>query len=107
MSPPATCESNGWCLHNSPTQVKDFTNEDEIKSVYYEEIRQIVKDATGARRVLIFDHTFRASAAKGDSTLASPVNMVHCDYTANSAPNRFKQLGREGIYSHVQPQLND
>lgn len=65
----------------------------------------LVKAQSGADRVFVFDHTVRESgntnlnAEKGGS--AAPVPRVHCDYTANGAPRRLLQLGREGIYSRV------
>src|ERR671918_197194 len=38
------------------TKVRDFYDENEVKSVYYREIEQLVKDVTGANRVVVFDH---------------------------------------------------
>merc|ERR1719197_2026002 len=32
---------------------------------------------------------------------AAPVPRVHCDYTADGAPRRLRQLGEQGIYSRV------
>ena len=67
------------------------------------QVRDLVKQTSGASRVFIFDHTIRETgvtslnAAAGGS--AAPVPRVHCDYTAEGAPRRLKQLGDEGIYS--------
>mmetsp|Transcript_96027 Transcript_96027/g.248821 ORF Transcript_96027/g.248821 Transcript_96027/m.248821 type:complete len:345 (-) Transcript_96027:99-1133(-) len=105
MSPPAELESVGFALKACPTQVKDFRNDDEVVKTYYPEMRKLIKEAAGADRVLIFDHTVRESgntnlnAAAGGS--AAPVPRVHCDYTADGAPRRLMQLATTGVYSHM------
>jgi glutathione S-transferase len=105
LSPPATLDAMGFTLMNWPTKCPDFRNDDTVVSIYYEEMMNLVKAASGAERVLIFDHTVRESgntnlnAAKGGS--AAPVPRVHCDYTATGAPRRLQQLAKEGIYSRL------
>ena len=37
----------------------DFVDEERIKGVYYKEAEELLKNATGAKRVVIFDHTIR------------------------------------------------
>ena len=74
-------------------------------ATYYGEMMDLVKAASGAERVFIFDHTVRESgntnlnAAAGGS--AAPVPRVHCDYTASGAPRRLQQLGAEGSDSRL------
>jgi len=105
LSPPATLNSMGFTLERWPTAVKNFRDDEEVKKVYYEEMRSVVKKASGAQRVLVFDHTIRESgntnlnAAAGGS--AAPVPRVHCDYTVDGAPRRLAKLGKEGIYSLI------
>merc|ERR1719473_2569554 len=105
LVPPAKLESMGFALKAWPTRVADFRDDDEVAATYYEEMRALVKEASGAERVFIFDHTVRESgntnlnAAEGGS--AAPVPRVHCDYTATGAPRRLAQLGKEGIYSRL------
>ena len=69
-------------------------------------MRELVKAQSGARRVFIFDHTIRSSSASGLNALkagatAAAVPRVHCDYTADGAPLRLRQLGEAGINSLV------
>lgn len=103
LETPATLESMGFCCASHPTKVADFRDDAEVTSAYYDEVRDLVKQTSGASRVFIFDHTIRETgvtslnAAAGGS--AAPVPRVHCDYTAEGAPRRLKQLGDEGIYS--------
>eukprot|EP00928_Gymnodinium_smaydae_P061257 TRINITY_DN4538_c0_g1_i1.p1 TRINITY_DN4538_c0_g1~~TRINITY_DN4538_c0_g1_i1.p1 ORF type:complete len:331 (+),score=77.93 TRINITY_DN4538_c0_g1_i1:57-1049(+) len=105
LSPPATLDSMGFALEHHPTKVKNFRDDAEVAKVYYEEMRALVKKTSGAKHVLVFDHTIRESgntnlnAAAGGS--AAPVPRVHCDYTAEGAPRRLKKLGKEGINSLV------
>jgi hypothetical protein len=56
----------------------------------------MIKESTGASKVIVFDHTVRKSASKNLNSLgvkgasAGSVARVHCDYTAAGAPRRFK-----------------
>jgi len=105
LSPPATLETMGFALLSCPTQCTDFTHDEHVVDTYYAEMMELVKRASGAQRVFIFDHTVRESgntnlnAAAGGS--AAPVPRVHCDYTASGAPRRLMQLGEEGIHSRL------
>ena len=75
--------------------MKDFTNDEEIQTIYYPEIEKLLKDATGCSKVFVFDHTLRKSSVKNLNSLkggaaAGSVARVHCDYTVDGAPRRFK-----------------
>ena len=107
LAQPATLDSMGFCLEAQPTRVESFQDAAEVEATYYQEVRSLVKRASGASRVHVFDHTLRdsgntnlnADAAQGGS--AAPVPRVHCDYTHDGAPRRLAQLGQAGIYSHL------
>jgi hypothetical protein len=86
-------DRNGFALVKAPTQVHDFYNPDEIKSVYYPEVERLLRDALGASRVIVFDHNVRNATRDG---LAAPSRRVHNDHTINSAPRRVRDhLGTE------------
>ena len=76
--------------------VKDFYDEDELRRVYYPEAIRLVAEATGASRVLVFDHTIRRRVAAGidrsPGTPRQPVTSVHNDYTVKSGPQRVRDL---------------
>jgi hypothetical protein len=74
--------------------MQDFYNEDEVRSVYYPEMERLIKDLTGASRVLIFDHTLRAEddAIREEKKVREPVRRVHNDYTEWSGPQRVRDL---------------
>lgn len=109
LEPPAALDTMGFTLADCPTSVKNFRDDAEIVKVYYEELRNLVKKVSGAQRVLIFDHTIRESGNKNlnaqSGSSAAPVPRVHCDYTAEGAPRRLKQLGKEGINSLVRGRI--
>merc|ERR1719271_212147 len=95
----------GFELATWPSKCADFRDDQQVIDVYYGEMIDLVKEASGASRVFIFDHTIRESgntnlnAAAGGS--AAPVPRVHCDYTADGAPRRLMQLGDAGIWSYM------
>ena len=72
-------EKNGFVLVNRPTALKDFSSPDKIKQVYYPEIEALVKELTGASRVLIFGEIVRTDAA-GTPDARLPARGAHVDY---------------------------
>ncbi len=87
-------EREGFVFVNHETKVKDFYDEDELRSVYYPEMERLVKDMTGAARVLVFDHTLRAedNETREEKKVREPVRRVHNDYTEWSGPQRVRDL---------------
>jgi hypothetical protein len=87
-------DKEGFELLRHQTAVKNFYDEDEITSVYYPECERVIKEATGAARVVAFDHIVRnaAMAALEGSCIKTPAKRVHNDYTAWSSPMRVRQL---------------
>ncbi|HEY7167308.1 MAG TPA: CmcJ/NvfI family oxidoreductase [Candidatus Binatia bacterium] len=87
-------DREGFIFIEHATRMKNFYDEDEIKKVYYPEIEQLVKDVTGAARVVVFDHTLRAAdeATREEKQVGGPVRRVHNDYTEWSGPQRVRDL---------------
>ena len=82
-------DRQGFVLLHHQSAVKNFYDEDEVKSVYYPECERVMKEATGASRVVAFDHIVRnaAMAALEGSCIKIPAKRVHNDYTAWSPPS--------------------
>mmetsp|Transcript_27389 Transcript_27389/g.53404 ORF Transcript_27389/g.53404 Transcript_27389/m.53404 type:complete len:350 (-) Transcript_27389:76-1125(-) len=87
----------------------DFYNEQDIIANYYPEMEKLVKEATGARRVIVFDHNVRKTLShqpeggdriKGGNKVQVPLQLVHGDYTMKSAPDRVRTLSEK-------PKAND
>ncbi len=87
-------DKEGFVLLRHQTAVADFYDEDEIARVYYPECERVVKAATGAARVVAFDHIVRnaAKAAIKGSGIKMPAKRLHNDYTAWSSPQRVRDL---------------
>lgn len=87
-----TLDRNGFELRTHASAVTDFGNDDIIRSTYYPEVDQLVKDVTGASRVLVFDHNVRLDSNDRPSGIREPVKRVHNDYTLKSGPQRIRDL---------------
>jgi hypothetical protein len=87
-------DKQGFVLLRHQTAVSNFYDEDQINAVYYPECEQVMKAATGAARVVAFDHIVRnaALAAIEGSGIKMPAKRVHNDYTAWSSPQRVRDL---------------
>jgi hypothetical protein len=88
--------NEGFALVSQASTVSDFYDEDEVRSVYYAESIDLLKGATRAKRVIIFDHTLRSREKKTveptTGEAREPVLRVHNDYTVRSGPQRVRDL---------------
>ena len=87
----ANLDREGFELHHQDSKVSDFHDDEEVERVHYPEIAGLIRRATGAVRVEIFDHT-RRSAGDKRSGVRDPVRSVHNDYTPKSGPQRVRDL---------------
>src|SRR5579859_5778798 len=87
-------DSNGFTLLRQQIAVSNFYDADEVKRVYYPEVERLVKEATGAARVVAFDHNVRCRpmAKRGENGAHEPVKFAHNDYTFKSGPQRVRDL---------------
>jgi hypothetical protein len=88
-------DQEGFALLQHRSAVSEFVDDEEIKQIYYPETEQVLKDATGADRIFIFDHTIRrrvVGAPDRREGLRQPVARVHVDHTAKSGPQRVRDL---------------
>jgi len=87
-------DNQGFVFVEHRTKVSDFFDAAQLKSIYYPEVEQLIKDAAGASRVMVFDHTLRSgdAGAREAKLLREPVLSAHNDYTEWSGPNRLREL---------------
>jgi hypothetical protein len=87
-------EREGFILVKHETKVKNFYDDAEVRSVYYKETEELVKQTSGAKRVLVFDHTLRSAdmATREEYKISGPVRNAHNDYTEWSGPQRVRDL---------------
>ena len=89
-------DREGFALVRQPSAIRNFYDDEEVKQVYCDEAKQLIKRVTGADRVFIFDHTVRkrvdGAADLRDGSPRQPVSRVHVDHTAKSGPQRVRDL---------------
>jgi hypothetical protein len=91
----ATLDEQGFAVLRHHSAVGDFQSEDEIRGVYYAETQALIKHATGAARVFIFDHTARRHIPGTQDYrdgVRQPARRVHVDHTVRSGPQRVRDL---------------
>ena len=87
-------QAHGFVFTPHATAVRDFYDEDEVLRVYYPEVAQLIKDQSGAARVVVFDHTVRTpeESRHAERWIRQTVRSVHNDYTERSAPKRVRDV---------------
>jgi hypothetical protein len=92
-------DEEGFAAIRRDSAVEDFFDDSEVREVYYPEAEELLKEATGADRVLIFDHVARRHVPGADDRRGTgprqPVRRVHVDHTARSGPQRALDLAPE------------
>src|SRR3970282_1141504 len=91
-------EEQGFVFVEHKTKVADFFDAEQLKTVYYPEVEELIKSASGASRVVIFDHTLRSGdeAEREARLIREPVLSAHNDYTEGSGPQRAREVMGEG-----------
>src|SRR5713226_6284309 len=76
------------------TKVADFFDEAAVRRVYYPECEALIKEVSGAKRVVVFDHTVRTASDEQRETqkIRDVVTRVHNDYTEWSGPQRVRDI---------------
>ena len=87
-------DTNGFVLVDHRTGVADFFDEAQLKTVYYPEVEALIKTVSGARRVVLFDHTLRSGneTEREQRLVREPVLSAHNDYTEWSGPQRVREI---------------
>ncbi|HSD99311.1 MAG TPA: CmcJ/NvfI family oxidoreductase [Burkholderiales bacterium] len=87
-------DENGFVFVEHKTRVRDFFDAAELKAVYYPEVEQLIKQVSGASRVVLFDHTLRSGdeGERESRLVREPVLSAHNDYTEWSGPQRVRDV---------------
>ncbi|PCH36564.1 hypothetical protein WOLCODRAFT_28657 [Wolfiporia cocos MD-104 SS10] len=85
-------DKTGFQFVKHVSQEKEFDDEERIKTVYYKEVEELLKNTVGAKRVYIFDHTIRRKVEEGEDRpdARGPAERVHIDQTFDASVNRVK-----------------
>lgn len=86
-------DREGFQLMHHHTGV-DFYDDAERTTTYERQIENLIIQTTGAKRVIVFDHTLRAGdeGTRSERAVREPVQMVHNDYTDRSARQRLRDF---------------
>jgi len=94
-------DRHGFELRRHETVVEDLYDDAAVEAIYEPEVETLLKAATGADRVVVFDHTRRSDLANGAANpdgSRGPASRVHVDYTVASGPVRAADvLGAEAV----------
>jgi hypothetical protein len=87
-----TLDRQGLVLLPHQTAVSNFFDPEQVRSIYYPEIEQLLKEATGATRAVAFEHDVRSSSTEERKATGArqTVKAVHDDYTEKSSPERVR-----------------
>ncbi|KAK0731043.1 hypothetical protein B0H67DRAFT_597001 [Lasiosphaeris hirsuta] len=91
-----TLDSHGFQYYRHESRENLFTDEQAIRTAYYDECEQLLKDVTGASRVHVFNHKVRRGPTQwhhlGLKNLANrgPVTRTHVDQSYVGAELRLR-----------------
>ncbi len=94
-----SADRHGFSLHDFKSEYNSWEDDEGVRASFYPEVVEFLKKTTGAKRVLVFDHTIRSKINQAkkltqetNTSQRAPVMLVHCDYTSESGPVRVRQL---------------
>ncbi len=98
--------ANGFQLVRHHSRVTDWDDDDQLKTVYYNEICGVVKEVTGATHTFSNNHLRRQSEPPvgGNGPLArlmsisrGPLNYAHNDFTESYGEGIMRTVGSGGV----------
>ncbi len=95
-------DAEGFRLVDHETRVSDFRDEEQIKTTYLSEIRELIACVSGANKVLVSPSAILRFGERSDDYRKSfnsrPARFVHVDLTPKSAPVLLKsRIGGESV----------
>jgi hypothetical protein len=78
-------ETCGFGVHDHPSTVGDWTDDDAIARVHYAEAAALARHLTGADVALVSDHVRRSAEPVKGKREQAPVPLVHSDFAPNYA----------------------
>lgn len=88
---PFTLHEHGFAIATCPTKLDDFEDKATIESVYYEEVRRIVKEMCGADHVALIGGQLRSSGETG-AIIQPPAAEAHVDFNEITSRKLAKRL---------------
>ncbi|THG95318.1 hypothetical protein EW145_g7979 [Phellinidium pouzarii] len=87
-------DTSGFLYARAEAKHKSFTSDEEVEREYYPESIELLKQLTGASRVVLFDHTIRRrrpGELDDGPQKRQPVPVVHVDQTTASSIARVNR----------------
>lgn len=97
----ASIDREGFELWDAPSAVKDFFDEQAVRSIYYAEASELALAVTGGQRAHVFDHLVRRRepqraaltfGRRGADGVAAANGRIHNDYTEASGRSRLHRV---------------
>lgn len=82
--------TTGFDYYRLEADVKDFHNEKLVRDIYYPQIAEFAREATGATEVFITNHLVRTEDKSNFNRAYA--RFVHCDYGINTTQNVSETL---------------
>jgi hypothetical protein len=88
----------GFELWDAPSAVANFRDDDEVRTIYYEECADLACAVTGGKLSYVFDHQLRKREAgrpsltfgrHGDGSKPAAAGRIHNDYSEDSGRRRL------------------
>ena len=98
-----TLDEAGFAVRDHKSSLVDFYDDDAVRETYYPETAALLKEATGAQAVFVFDHNVRSRvrSQRGEIGVREPVEGAHNDYTVDSGPRRVKEVLEDNNAGHL------
>lgn len=91
LDEPACINRQGFEKVDHTSAVANLEDDEQVRQHYYPETEALLKQQTGAVKVVIFDHTIRVDDPGREARgLREPVRYVHNDQTERSAVRRVR-----------------
>ncbi|OBT54233.1 hypothetical protein VE04_10314 [Pseudogymnoascus sp. 24MN13] len=90
-----TLERNGFqYVHHHVKELEDCSNEEQVREVLLPATEELVKQITGATKIVTFAHRIRCLATDERQLAASqaPAHDVHSDFTSSGAMEHLKDI---------------
>ena len=92
-----TLDQHGFSFHYHKTNISNFLDKHQVLTLYFDEVEELLKLVTGAKKIHIFDHTIRIEdeVKRNQVAVRAPVEVAHNDYTEKSGPQRVRDIFEE------------
>lgn len=96
LLPEEGLEERGFTMVHHRTKVTDFRDQAQLDSIYDREVHDLIKEMTGAKRVIVFHNQLRDNSPTAGKDIRKPAFFAHIDYTEETFRIRAREkLGDE------------